>query len=423
MSLYNYMFSMPPVTLAEYMAKLTSGDLLREGKSSGKVIAETLSGLFPRSTAATPHFDRASVRAKTIEDLFYSSNFPRKDSITGIETTFIYRQKVNSGNTYHDYKATIDLFLATAKKQKIVDPYRELIAYKTAIDNETIFHYCYFYDIISKVPLEILETEPSIIHYYMLMFHSFVTAGNSREAALIKETILYLLASSKVFREARDKLGNTALYYCPDLEVFCRYILLSPELVEERNKCGVGVLLSSFVTRDIRLLILNFAPHVIFQTVKTDYSLNAGTEYLFYSLADSFVLRFIIDMILGDTAPGAKPWGGQGTQGTALHDGGLLFNTETRNTIFNTSKCFDALLYLTKRVKPEILANYIRNHKECYEVLFSNKIKVIGLHQDDDGDTLRPVMEYITLEGHRKDPNFLALEKLFNEYITNDLYA
>ncbi len=429
MSLYNYMFSSPRgYTLAEYTAKLASGDLLREpskGKSPkedspGKVILETLAALFPRVVVTTPHFDRASVRVKTIEDLFFSSVFPRKDSITGLEVPFVYRQKVNSGNTYHDYKAAIDTFLAAAKKQKIVEPYRELIAYETALEKETIFHYCYFYDIVSKVPLAVLESKPEIIHYYMLMFHSFLQQGNAREASLIKETILYLLTSSQVFREAKDKLGNTALYYCSDLEVFCRYLLLSPDLVEERNKCGVNVLLSSFVTRDIRLLILNFAPQIVFQTVKTDNSLNAGTEYLFYSLTDSFILRFIVDMVLGDTAPGAKP-----ASPLPLCDGGLLLNTETKNTIFNTSKCFDTLVYLTKRVKPEVLANLVRNHKECYEVLFSNKIKVIGLRQDDysGSSELFPTMEYITFEGHRKDPNFLALEEIFNKYLTNELWA
>jgi hypothetical protein len=270
MSFYNYLsFSgKPVVSLPEYKKKLASGEFLR-GATGESILTGLIEAIGDTKVPSPIHFDRTSVRVKTIEDLFFSSTIMKHDPITGTEYPFVYRQKILHTNSYHDYSFAIDTFLAAAKKHKLVNPYSDLIeGYQTSVSKETIFHYCYYYDLVSKVPLEILERYPGIIHQWMVLLHSFTVSGRNREAELIKESILYLVTSSKVFREAKDEAGNNALYYCSDLEIAARYMLASGvEAVDNVNKCGINLLLSSYTTRDIRLLAINCYPSLIYTSI------------------------------------------------------------------------------------------------------------------------------------------------------------
>lgn len=413
MSFYNYLsFSgKPTVSLPEYKKKLASGEFLKAGSgSSSKTI---LSGLLEAikndpngsKSPAPVHFDRTSVRVKTVEDLFFSTTINRHDPITGTEYPFVYRQKILPTNSYHDYSYAIDTFLAAAKKHKLVNPYSDLVeGYQTSISNETIFHYCYYYDLVSKVPIEILERYPTIIHQWMIMLYHFNAAGRTREAELIKESILYLVTTSRVFREEKDSAGNNALYYCSDLEIAAKYMEIYPEAVDNVNECGINLLLSSYTTRDIRLLLINCFPVLIYTSVPLEG--NGGLdvqnkEYLWYGINDSFIVRFIIDMFNID----------------------LLMATNGNSTIFNTSKCFDALLYLVNKVPQQDMVRYVRDHPKCYEVLFAPKIKVIGLYREADSVSLTPKMEYIRMDGHHHDPNWQTLKDKFRDYNENEVYG
>lgn len=413
MSFYNYLsFSGKPVVLLpEYKRKLASGEILRSSTTSKDVVTGLLTAIDASNrgsgSAVKPiHFDRSSVRVKTIEDLFYSTTLNKRDPVTGIEFPFVYRQKILTTNSYHDYRYAIETFLSSAKKLKLVNPYSDLVeGYQTSISKETIFHYCFYYDLVSKVPLAILERYPEIVHYWMVMLHHFTAAGRTREAELAKESILYLVTSSKVFREAKDNAGNLALYYCSDLEIAAKYIDLYPESIDNINKCGVNILLSSYTTRDIRLLVINCSPSIVYQSVNDtteDVSLDVkNKEYLWYSINDPFIIRFIIDMFPMD----------------------LLLATNGKSTIFNTSKCFNSLLYLVNKIPKETLVEYIRNNPKCYEVLFSIKIKVIRLYRESNGSGLEAKMEYIRLDGHQNDQSYLDLKAKFDDIINDDIYA
>lgn len=406
MSFYKYLNlfnSEPEETLDDFMSSMAEGKFLNLKKEE---ILSRLVKITAIPNALKVTFDRSAVKVKTIEDLFDSATVERLDPITGSTVPHVHRKTVVVSNTYHDYHFAIGAFLEKAKREKVIDPYRELVtAYRTSLTKETLFHYCYFYDIVSKVPLEILETIPEILCNYMLILNTFLAAGKVREAALVKETILYLVTSSKVMRTHKDKMGNNALYYCSSLDVAARYLTVEPEALDNVNKFGINTLLSSFASRDLKLLYINVHPGLIWATIKVeneganaplDSPFGGAKEYLFFSITDSFILKFIVDMVL-------------------KNDPEFFLNTENGGcSIWNTSKCFDVLLYLNSQVKPETMAPFVRDHKECYQVLFSNKIKLLS--------TGGSKMELVSFENFRDNEAFIQLEKLFEEYRTTELY-
>lgn len=402
MSFYKYLNlfnSEPEETLDDFMSFMAKGKFLNLKKE------EILSRLIKITTipkAPKVIFDRSAIKVKTVGDLFDSSTVESLDPITGNSISQVHYKTVLLNNTYHDYQFAIGAFFEKAKRDKVIDPYRELVTvYKTSLDKETVFHYCYFYDIVSKVPLEILETIPEILCNYMIILNTFIFTGKVREASLITETILYLITSSKVMRTYRDKMGNNALYYCPSLDIAARYLTLEPEALDNVNKFGINILLSSFATRDLKLLYINIHPSLIWATIKIENSsldspFGGAKEHLFFSVTDSFILKFIVDMVL-------------------KNDPEFFLNIENgKNTIWNTSKCFDVLLYITSQIKPESLTHFVRDHKECYQVLFSNKIKLFS--------TGSSKMEFVTFENFQTNEAFIQLEKIFEECRTTELY-